>query len=153
MYMKTLIISVVIALTCVQLANSLTCYTCTNAADCKKPRKTTCSNAAANETSDFLEVYHQGVRKLSSYRFDCLALKYTYANNNSVVHQLHGCVHPDVSACTLALKPQYTYSWHKNMCSICSGNKCNKNPAGKLSSSVYTIAATVMSLMLAKIYA
>ncbi|KAL7739144.1 hypothetical protein ACLKA6_010368 [Drosophila palustris] len=152
MLSKVLIVSVLIAFICVQFATSLTCYTCVNASDCKKARKTTCSNAAANETSRYLGIYHQNVRQLNSLRFDCLALKYTFPNNNSITHQLHGCVHPDVGACTLALQPQYS-NWRKAKCTICSGDKCNKNPAGKMSSSAFTIVATVLGLMLAKIYA
>ncbi|KAH8274105.1 hypothetical protein KR044_010903, partial [Drosophila immigrans] len=133
--------------------SSLTCYTCLNPNDCKSARKTTCTAAAANETSQYLRVYHDNVRNFSSTRFDCLALKYTFSSNNSVSHQLHGCIHPDVSPCTLSLKPEYYYIWRKNKCTVCSGDKCNKSPAGKMSSSIYTIIATAMGLMLAKLYA
>ncbi|XP_030244397.1 uncharacterized protein LOC108658677 isoform X2 [Drosophila navojoa] len=136
----------------VQLVSSLTCYTCLNANDCKKARKTTCTVAAANETSHHLGVYHQNVRWVPMYRYDCLALKYTYQNNNTVTHQLHGCVHPDVNACNLYLKPQYS-SWRRAQCKVCSGDKCNKNPAGALSRSHYTIVAAGLALVLAKIYA
>ncbi|XP_023162563.1 uncharacterized protein LOC111593777 [Drosophila hydei] len=152
MMSKSLCFSLLIAVVCVQLANSLTCYTCINANDCKSARKTTCTNDAANETSYYLGVYHQNVRNLSSYRFDCMALKYTFPNNNSITHQLHGCIHPDVNACNLVLKPEFS-SWRKAKCTVCSGDKCNKNPAGKMSSSHYTIVATVLALTLAKIYA
>ncbi|KAH8403105.1 hypothetical protein KR222_005241 [Zaprionus bogoriensis] len=152
MYKKAVFASVLIAFVCVQLATSLTCYTCTTPNDCKSPSKTTCTNATASTTSHHLGVYHQNVQNVSGLSFSCLALKYTYANNNSVVHQIHGCVHPNVYPCTLPLKPQYA-SWRKTRCLVCSGDKCNKNPAGKLSSSLFTVAATALGLMLAKIYA
>ncbi|ALC39028.1 CG13102 [Drosophila busckii] len=148
-----IVVSLLFAFCGLQLVNSLTCYSCTTPNDCKNARKTTCTNAAANETSHQLEVYHQRVPNItSSNRFECLALVYTFPNNKTVTHQLHGCVHPAASACTLQLKPQYS-SWNKQKCALCSGDKCNKNPAGKLSSSVYTIGATVVGLMLAKVYA
>ncbi|KAH8293234.1 hypothetical protein KR018_000565, partial [Drosophila ironensis] len=130
-------------------ADSLVCYTCTTPSDCKSPKKVTCNASAANQTSNYLRVYHQNVANVTSTRFDCLALKYTY--NNTVVHQLHGCVHPGVGACTLALQPTYSY-FNKTRCLICSGDKCNKNPAGKMSSSAITIAAGILGLLLAKIY-
>ncbi|XP_060666490.1 uncharacterized protein LOC132798588 [Drosophila nasuta] len=153
MYNKVLIVSVLLAFMCVQFATSLTCYTCVTPNDCRSPKKVTCTNAAANETSQYLNVYHQNVRNLTSLRFDCLALKYTFASNTTATHQLHGCIHPDVAPCSLSLRPEYSYNWRRSTCNVCSGNKCNKNPAGKMSSSVYTIAATAMGLMLAKIYA
>ncbi|KAH8245251.1 hypothetical protein KR032_007380, partial [Drosophila birchii] len=133
-----------------QKANSLVCYTCTTPKDCKSPKKVTCTNAAANETSNYLSVYHQNVRNVTSTRFDCLAL--TYKWNNDVVHQLHGCVHPAVGACSLSLKPAYAH-FNKTGCLNCSGDKCNKSPAGKMSSSTLTIAASVLGLLLVKIYA
>ncbi|KAH8260060.1 hypothetical protein KR026_002430, partial [Drosophila bipectinata] len=132
------------------IADSLVCYTCVTPKDCKSPSKVTCTNAAANQTSDNLGVYHQGVRNATSTRFDCLAIKYTW--NNEVIHQLHGCVHPAVAPCSLSLKPAYAH-YNKTWCNICSGNKCNKNPAGKISSSSITIAASIVGLVLAKIYA
>ncbi|KAH8378201.1 hypothetical protein KR093_010017 [Drosophila rubida] len=153
MYKKVLTVSVLLAFICVRLAASLSCYTCVNPNDCKKPKQTTCTTAAANVTSDYLRVYHDNVRNSSSSRFDCLALQYTHSNNNTVTYQLHGCVHSDVSACALPLKAQYSYAWRKNKCVICSGNNCNKSPAGKMSSSVYTIAAATLGLLLVKIYA
>ncbi|XP_034473587.1 uncharacterized protein LOC117780990 [Drosophila innubila] len=148
---KTLIFSVLFAFICVQYATSLSCYTCENAINCKNATKTTCTNAIATVTSNHLGVYNDNVTHLNSLRFDCLALKYTYPNNNSISYQLHGCVHPDLHACNLALKHKYS-SWKKT-CKLCSGDNCNKNPAGKMSSSVFTIVATVLGLVLAKIYA
>ncbi|XP_017006263.2 uncharacterized protein [Drosophila takahashii] len=150
MYTKAIIATVLVAFVCVQFADSLKCYTCVTPKDCKSPKKVTCTNAAANETSNYLSVYHQGVRNLTSTRFDCLALKYTW--NNDVIHQLHGCIHPNVGACSLALKPAYSH-YNKTYCTVCSGDKCNKNPAGKMSSSTITIAASVVGLLLAKIFA
>ncbi|BFF93706.1 uncharacterized protein DMAD_11504 [Drosophila madeirensis] len=147
MYTKSIVASVLIACICVQFAESLVCYTCTTPNDCKKPSKTTCSNAAANETSLHLGIYHQGVRNATSTRFDCLALQYTW--NNQVIHQLHGCVHPAVGPCTLSLKPAYGH-YNKTKCLTCSGDKCNKSPAGKVSSSIYTILASVVGLLLVK---
>ncbi|EDW12022.1 uncharacterized protein LOC6576591 isoform X1 [Drosophila mojavensis] len=152
MLTKSFLVSVLIAITGVQLASSLTCYTCLNANDCKKAKTTTCTHAAANETSYYLGVYHQNVHWVPMNRYDCLALKYTYRNNNTVTHQLHGCVHPDVNVCNLSLKPEYS-SWRRAHCNVCSGNKCNKSPAGTLSRSHYTIVAAVLALVLAKIYA
>ncbi|KAH8317381.1 hypothetical protein KR067_001160, partial [Drosophila pandora] len=153
------------------IADSLVCYTCTTPKDCKSPKKVTCTNSAANETSNYLNVYHQGVRNATSTRFDCLALKYTWSEflpknifpryseikqifyiDNDVIHQLHGCVHPAVGACSLTLKPAYSH-FNKTRCVLCSGNKCNKNPAGKISSSSITIAASIVGIVLAKIYA
>ncbi|XP_016973829.1 uncharacterized protein LOC108040754 [Drosophila rhopaloa] len=150
MFVKALIASLLVAFVCVQIADSLVCYTCTTPNDCKSPKKVTCTNAAANETSHNLEVYHQGVRNLTSTRFDCLALKYTW--NNNVINQIHGCIHPNVGACSLSLKPAYGH-YNKTHCLTCSGNKCNKNPAGKMSSSTLTIAASVLGLLLVKIFA
>ncbi|KAH8410315.1 hypothetical protein KR009_011691 [Drosophila setifemur] len=150
MYTKTLIAGVLIAFVCVQLADSLVCYTCTTPKDCKSPKKVTCNNAAANETSFYLNVYHQGVINATSTRFDCLALRYNW--NNDVIHQLHGCVHPTVGPCSLSLKPAYGH-YNKTRCLTCSGDKCNKSPAGKMSSSTITIVASVVGLLLAKIYA
>ncbi|EDV32982.2 uncharacterized protein Dana_GF22701 [Drosophila ananassae] len=147
---KLVIAGVLLAFVCVQFADSLVCYTCTTPKDCKSPKKVTCTNNAANETSNYLNVYHQGVRNATSTRFDCLALKYTW--NNDVIHQLHGCVHPAVGACSLSLKPAYSH-FNKTRCVLCSGNKCNKNPAGKVSSSSITIAASIVGIVLAKIYA
>ncbi|XP_017154769.1 uncharacterized protein LOC108163793 [Drosophila miranda] len=150
MYTKTIIASVLIAFICVQFAESLVCYTCTTPNDCKKPKKTTCSNAAANETSHHLAVYHQGVINATSTRFDCMSLQYTW--NNQVIHQLHGCLHPAVGPCNLSLKPAYGH-YNKTHCRTCSGDKCNKSPAGKVSSSIYTILAGVVGLLLVKTYA
>ncbi|KAH8333546.1 hypothetical protein KR059_000664 [Drosophila kikkawai] len=147
---KAVIVSVLVAIVCVQFVNSLVCYTCVTPKDCKSPKKVTCTNAAANETSNHLEVYHQNVRNATSTRFDCLALKYTW--NNDVIHQLHGCVHPAVGPCSLTLKPAYGH-YNKTTCLTCSGDKCNKSPAGKMSSSTLTIAASVLGLLLVKIYA
>ncbi|XP_068139985.1 uncharacterized protein [Drosophila tropicalis] len=151
MYTKTLVATILVAFICVQFASSLTCYTCVTEADCKKPTKTTCTNKAANETSSHLAVYHQNVANVtSSSRFDCLALKYTYLNNT--IHRLHGCIHPTVNVCGLSLKPAYA-SWNRTLCNVCSGNKCNKNPAGKMSNSFYTILAATVGLVLVKMYA
>ncbi|XP_017121325.1 uncharacterized protein LOC108142140 [Drosophila elegans] len=147
---KALIVTLFVAFVCVKIADSLVCYTCVTPKDCKSPQKVTCSNDAANKTSDQLETYHTGVRKLTSSRFDCLALQYKL--NNEVIHQLHGCIHPNVGACSLSLKPAYSH-YNKTTCVTCSGDKCNKNPAGKMSSSTITIAASVLGLLLFKIYA
>ncbi|XP_016961755.1 uncharacterized protein LOC108032441 [Drosophila biarmipes] len=150
MYTKAVIAGLLMAFVCVQLADSLVCYTCVTPKDCKSPKKVTCTNAAANETSNYLAVYHQGVQNLTSSRFDCLALKYTW--NNDTIHQLHGCIHPNVGACSLSLKPAYSH-YNRTHCNICSGDKCNKNPAGKMSSSTVTITAGILALLLAKIFA
>jgi len=72
--------------------------------------------------------------------------------DNDVIHQLHGCVHPNVGACSLALKPAYAH-YNKTWCLTCSGDKCNKNPAGKMSSSTIAIASSVLGLLLVKMYA
>ncbi|EDV99044.1 uncharacterized protein LOC6566451 [Drosophila grimshawi] len=149
---KLLVVCALIAFVCLPLANSLTCYTCTGPADCKNPRTHTCSDATANLTSNYLRVHHQFVPELKSTSYNCLGLDYIYATNNSVVHKVYGCVHPNAQACSLYLKPEYS-SWRKSKCNTCSGNNCNKSPAGKMSSSVFTIAATALAVMLSKIYA
>ncbi|XP_017062330.2 uncharacterized protein LOC108102151 [Drosophila ficusphila] len=147
---KVLIASLLVAFVCVQFVDSLVCYTCVTPNDCKKPKKVTCTNAAANETSNYLRVYHQNVQNFTSTRFDCLALQYKY--NNNVVSQLHGCVHPNVYPCSLSLQPAFSH-FNKTRCLTCSGDKCNKSPAGKMSSSTFTIAASVLGLLLVKILA
>ncbi|XP_043662885.1 uncharacterized protein LOC122626628 [Drosophila teissieri] len=149
MYRKALIVSVIAAFVCVQIADSLVCYTCVTPKDCKSPKKVSCTNAAANETNYHLGVHHQNVQNLTSSRFECLALNY---NLKTKSYQLHGCVHPDVVACSLASKPDVDH-YNKTSWLTCSGDKCNKNPAGKMSSSTITIATSVLGLLLAKIYA
>ncbi|XP_030377720.1 uncharacterized protein LOC115626476 [Scaptodrosophila lebanonensis] len=157
MYKKVLCVCLLIAFVSVQLATSLTCYHCTTEQDCKKPQLVTCTNATANETSYSLGYYHQNVPAINgSTRFDCLRIRYTQGTGSKkqVVNQIHGCVHPNVYACSLSLKPEYASNgWNKEYCNICSGDKCNKNPAATYSSSFYTILTTSLALILTKLYA
>ncbi|ALC39029.1 maker456 [Drosophila busckii] len=168
--------SVLIAFCALQLVNSLTCYTCYSPQECKNAKLITCNEVAANETTRQLKLYHTYVSNVTSTNFKCLDLRYlwfddnrkffiykymkTYAKTKLIMPlnadnadnnvTLFGCVYPNVQPCTRSILPDLN-TYNVKFCETCGTDMCN--PAGKLSSSVYTIAATVVAVMLAKAFA
>ncbi|XP_017849430.1 uncharacterized protein LOC108604458 [Drosophila busckii] len=145
--------SVLIAFCALQLVNSLTCYTCYSPQECKNAKLITCNEVAANETTRQLKLYHTYVSNVTSTNFKCLDLRYLWFDDNHNADNnvtLFGCVYPNVQPCTRSILPDLN-TYNVKFCETCGTDMCN--PAGKLSSSVYTIAATVVAVMLAKAFA
>ncbi|SPP85844.1 uncharacterized protein LOC117588224 [Drosophila guanche] len=153
MWKKVIFDVVLVAFVGVQLANSLSCYSCKDPASCQNPTLQTCSNVTANETSVWLSTLHNNVPSVEgSLAFFCTNLTYYHASNNSRIIEYLGCVHPNTMACGLNLtNVENREIWSKD-CRNCNTDYCNKkNPAGTFSGSAYTMIGSVLALLLAKI--
>ncbi|XP_002133334.2 uncharacterized protein [Drosophila pseudoobscura] len=152
MWKKVIFAVVLVAFVGVQFANSLSCYSCKDAATCRNPTLQDCNNKTANESTTILSTLHNVPEIAGSQSFLCTNLTYsdiTYKNRTS---EFLGCVHPDIKVCDLNLKDgANSTAWRKD-CDTCNTNYCNKNPAGTFSGSAYTMIGSVLTLLLAKIF-
>ncbi|BFF93707.1 uncharacterized protein DMAD_11505 [Drosophila madeirensis] len=154
MWKKVIFAVVLVAFVGVQLANSLSCYSCKDLTSCQNPTLQTCSNATANDSTLWLSTLHNNVPIVEgSLDFFCTNLTYYHANNNSRISEFLGCVHPNAMVCNLTLtKEENRTIWSKE-CHNCNTDYCNKNnPAGTFSGSAYTMIGSVLALLLAKIF-
>ncbi|XP_017095459.2 uncharacterized protein [Drosophila bipectinata] len=149
MWKKVTFAVVLVAFLGVQLASSLSCYSCNSPSACRSPSTQTCTNATANANKDFLGTYHSNVPTVNgSLSFLCANLTYYHQANNSHTSEFLGCVHPGTNVCTLTLSNSTQQGTWARRCNTCNTDYCN--PAGTFSGSLFTIVGSVIALLLAK---
>ncbi|KAM8715014.1 hypothetical protein ACLKA7_002117 [Drosophila subpalustris] len=131
-----------------QFVNSMSCYTCNSPQSCQKPWQEVCNDYTANTTSSWLSDIHSNVPQVGhSEEFKCMNLTYSINSINAATHKYLGCYHKEVDVCGLRLN--ITWNTFSKECHTCFWDLCNGNPAGSFSSSIFTILASVMTLLLA----
>ncbi|XP_034473078.1 uncharacterized protein LOC117780597 [Drosophila innubila] len=151
MWKKLICGLVLVAFVGLQFAQSLTCYSCNSPQSCQNPSTQVCNNATANATSSLLSTIHSDVLITGSNSFKCMNLTYFIYANSIKMAEILGCFHQGIPVCSLTLNATNSQSWARS-CKTCDYDRCNRNPAGTLSRSTYVMVASVMALILGKLW-
>ncbi|EDW12019.1 uncharacterized protein LOC6576588 [Drosophila mojavensis] len=151
MWKKLICALVLAAFLGLQTVNGLYCYTCDSPSSCRSPTSQYCNVQTANTTSGWLRRIHSNVPSIVENSFKCLNLTYYYSQNNVKTQEILGCYYSSIPVCYLSLNVTNSYDWAK-YCNTCNYDNCNRNPAGTLSKSSFTIVSSALLLILAKIF-
>lgn len=131
---------------CFTFANSLKCYSCYSAKDCKKPSRLECNADAANKTRDYLNALYTGVpgTNFTSQSFLCMR-DWLKTSSNEFIYK--GCVYSNYQSCSYAVNPYYSQR-HERRCAQCNKDGCN--PAARANGSLLTVITTIVATVLVK---
>lgn len=143
---EVLVTLAVFGFCCLTFANSLKCFSCTSAKDCKRPRKLDCNSDLANQTRVYLNLLYTGVPgvNFTSNSFECVR-DWLKTSSNEFTYK--GCVYSNYRSCSYAVNPYYSER-HERRCSQCNRDGCN--PAARANGSLLTVITIVMATILLK---